>query len=171
MQRKNGNEKAFPALSLRPATSADEPFLMKLFATTRADELALMNWDENQKQVFIAMQFKAQSQQYVMNYPHAEHRIILWNDDPVGRLLLERGDLELTLVDIALLPAHRGTGIGTDLIRDIVKEAAAAGKPIRLHVFSSSAAKRLYERLGFSRVGGDEAYLEMRWVPPVSGTC
>jgi len=171
MQKQNEDEEGFRALSLRPATSADEPFLMILFATTRADELALMNWDENQKQVFIAMQFKAQSQQYVMNYPHAEHRIILWNDDPVGRLLLDRGDLELTLVDIALLPAHRGAGIGTGLIQDIVKEAAAAGKPIRLHVFSSSAAKRLYERLGFSQIGADAAYLEMLWVPPVSRTC
>ena len=168
MARPIGDEETFRALSVRPATSADEPFLLKLFATTRANELSLMNWDENQKQVFIAMQFKAQSQQYVMNYPHAEHRIILWNDEPVGRLLLDRGEQELTLVDIALLPAHRNKGIGTVLIQGIVKEAVAAAKPIRLHVFCSSAAKRLYERMGFSQVGEDAAYLEMIWVPPVS---
>jgi hypothetical protein len=36
---------------------------------------------------------------------------------------------------------------------------------------TSSAAKRLYERLGFSRIGGDAAYLEMMWVPPVSRSC
>lgn len=171
MQIEKGDDGVNRALSLRPATLADEPFLMRLFATTRADELALMNWDENQKQVFIAMQFKAQSQQYVMNYPKAEHRIILWDDDPVGRLLLDRGDHELTLVDIALLPAHRGTGIGTRMLQHIVKEATAAGKPIRLHVFYASPAKRLYERLGFFRVGGDEPYLQMMWVPPVSGSC
>ncbi len=169
MQRQNGNEEAFRALSLRPATSADGPFLLNLFATTRADELSLMNWD--QKQTFIAMQFEAQSQHHVMNYPHAENRIILWNDEPVGRLLLDRGELELTLVDIALLPAHRNTGIGTGLIQDIVKEAVAAAKPIRLHVFSASAAKRLYERMGFSQIGEDAAYLEMLWVPPVSQSC
>jgi ribosomal protein S18 acetylase RimI-like enzyme len=168
MQRQNGDEEAFRALGLRPATSADEPFLLKLFATTRSDELALMNWDENQKGAFIAMQFKAQNQHYAMNYPQAQNNIILWNDDPVGRLLLDRGEREFTLVDVALLPTHRGNGIGTSLIQDIVKEAAAARKPIRLHVLSSNAAKRLYERLGFSRIGGDAAaYLEMIWVPPV----
>jgi ribosomal protein S18 acetylase RimI-like enzyme len=168
MQRQNGDEEAFRALSLRPASAADEPFLLKLFAATRSDELALTNWDENQKQAFIAMQFKAQSRHYDMNYPDAQNSIILWNDDPVGRLLLDRGELQLTLVDIALLPAHRNSGIGTGLIQDIVKEARAAAKPIRLHVFCSSAAKRLYERLGFSQIGEDGAYLEMMWVPPVS---
>ena len=168
MPRQIGDEEIFRALSLRPATTADEAFLLKLFASTRADELSLMNWDENQKQVFITMQFKAQGQQYVMNYPHAEHRIVLWNGEPVGRLLLDRGELGLTLVDIALLQTHRNKGIGTVLIQEIVKEALAAAKPIRLHVFCSSAAKRLYERLGFSQIGEDAAYLEMMWVPPVS---
>lgn len=172
MQKQNEDEVGFRALSLRPATPEDGPFLLKLYATTRADELALTNWDETQKQAFINMQFKAQSQQYVMSYRDAEHRIILWNDEPVGRLVLDRGERKLTLIDIALLPAHRNTGIGTGLIEDIQKEAVAAAKPIRLHVFSSSAAKRLYERLGFSLVGDEaEAYLEMIWVPPVSRSC
>lgn len=167
MQRQVGAE-AFSALSVRPATPADEPFLLKLFATTRADELSLMNGDENQKQAFVAMQFRAQSGQYAMNYPKAAHSIILWNDEPIGRLLLNRGELELTLVDIALLPAYRGTGIGSRLIQDILKEAISAAKPVRLHVFYLSAAKRLYERLGFSRIGEDAPYLEMMWVPPAS---
>jgi len=171
MQKHDGDREALRALRLRPATSEDEPFLLNLFATTRSDELAFMNLDENQKQAFVAMQFKAQSGQYAMGYPHAQNSIILWNDDPIGRLLLDRGELEFTLVDVALLPAHRGTGIGTCIIQDILKEAAAARKPVRLHVLTSSVAKRLYERLGFSRVGGDAVYFEMRWVPPVSRSC
>lgn len=169
--KKDGDEDAFSALGLRPATSEDELFLRNLFASTRSDELALLNWNQNQAEAFIAMQFNAQSRQYVMSYPDAQQSIILWNDEPVGRLLLDRGELELTLVDIALLPAHRNRGIGTGLIRDIQKEAVAAAKPIRLHVFSSSVARRLYERLGFSRIGGDAAYSEMMWVPPVSQSC
>ena len=171
MQKQNGDEEAFRALGLRPATSEDEPFLRNLFATTRADELALLNWDENQKESFIAMQFNAQSRQYVMSYAHAQNSIILLNGVPIGRLILDRGEREFTLVDVALLPPHRGAGIGTGLIQDLLKEAAAAGKPIRLHVLTSSAAKRLYERLGFSRIGGDAAYLEMMWVPPVLRSC
>ena len=168
MARDNGNEEACRSVMLRLATGDDRAFLLSLFASTRSDELALMSLDENQKQSFIAMQFDAQSRQYRAAFPDAESSIILRDEVPIGRLLLDRGKLEFTLVDIALLPAHRGTGVGTALIQDIAKDAAADGKSIRLHVIASSAAKRLYERLGFSRVGGDDAYLEMLWAPPVS---
>jgi ribosomal protein S18 acetylase RimI-like enzyme len=165
MQKHDGDEEAFRALGLRPATSADEPFLLNLFATTRSDELALMNWDENQKEAFIAMQFKAQSRQYDLSYPQAHNSIILWNDAPIGRLLLDRGEREFTLVDVALLPSHRGAGIGTHLIEDLLLEAAAAGKPVKLNVWHSNPAKKLYQRMGFSAANEDGVYCEMRWNP------
>jgi ribosomal protein S18 acetylase RimI-like enzyme len=47
-------------------------------------------------------------------------------------------------------------------------EATAAGKPIQLHVLASSPAVRLYERLGFVRIGEEAAYLEMKWLPATS---
>lgn len=165
MEKHDGDNDAFRALRLRPATSADESFLLSLFASTRAEELALIDQDENQKKAFIAMQFNAQSQQYVMSYPLAEHSIIMWNEAPIGRLLIDRGDREFTLVDIALLPAHRGAGIGGRLLKDLLVVAAAAGKPVKLSVWYSNPAKRLYERLGFSPVNDAGVYCEMRWMP------
>ncbi len=171
MENDNGNEELFGSVKLRLATPDDKPFLLSLFASTRSDELALMNVDEKQKQMFLAMQFEAQSRQYASAYPEAESSIILSNADLIGRLLLDRGELEFTLVDVALLPAYRGFGIGTAILQGIAKDAATSGKPVRLHVLASSAAKRLYERLGFSAVGADDAYLEMIWAPPVSQSC
>jgi len=156
------------AVRLRPATVEDEPFLRHLFATTREAELGLMPWDEDQKKKFIAMQFKAQSQQYAMTYPQADNSIILFTEETVGRMMVARNEAAISLVDIALLPEYRNAGIGTALIQDLLKGAAIVGKPVRLSVFASSAAIRLYERLGFSRVGPDAAYLEMMWNPPVS---
>jgi len=152
---------------LRPATLEDEPFLRQLFASTRADELSLMPWDESQKERFIAMQFKAQSQQYAMTYPDADNNVILFNQTPVGRMMVARTEAAISLVDIALLPTYRNAGIGSSLIQDLLKKAATVGKAVRLSVFASSDAIRLYERLGFSRVGGDAVYLEMKWVPSV----
>jgi len=156
------------AVRLRPATAEDEPFLRHLFASTREAELGLMPWDEDQKKKFIEMQFKAQSRQYAMAYPHADNSVILFTDATVGRMMVARNEAGISLVDIALLPEYRNAGIGTGLIQDLLKEAAIVGKPVRLSVFASSAAIRLYERLGFSRVGVGTAYLEMIWVPPVS---
>jgi ribosomal protein S18 acetylase RimI-like enzyme len=165
MQRLDGDEDAFRALGLRPATSADESFLRNLFASTRADELAVMNWDESQKEAFVAMQFNAQSRQYVMSYPDAKNTIIMWNGAPIGRLVIDRSEHEFILVDIALLPAHRNAGIGTHLIEDLLLEAATAGKPVKLNVWHSNPAKKLYQRMGFSAAQDDGVYCEMQWKP------
>lgn len=113
-----------PKLSatLRPATPDDGDFLLRLFSSARP-EFGNLNLDDSQKDLLIKMQFNAQTRQYAMNYPDARNSIIVCNDEPIGRLLLDRGESEFTLVDVALLPNYRGTGIGTGLIQDIVKEA------------------------------------------------
>jgi GNAT superfamily N-acetyltransferase len=149
-------------LSLREATPADEPFLLEVYASTRLEELEPFGWDDNQKQAFIKMQFMARER----TYPRADSRIILLSGRPVGRMLVDRGEATILLRDIALLTEYRSAGIGTRLIEDLKTEAVASGKPIELHVVATSAAVRLYERLGFCRNEGEEgAYLSMRWVP------
>lgn len=165
MRNHDGDQKTSRPFELRPANQEDEEFLLSLFISTRSDEFRLMNLESKQKATLIAMQFKAQSGRFSVSYPQAQNSIILWNADPVGRILIDRGETEFSLVDIALLPAHRNRGIGTALLQELIAEAATAGKPIRLQVVSSNSAKRLYQRLGFCQVGGDAAYVEMRWVP------
>ena len=66
-----------------------------------------------------------------------------------------------------MLFRSRNAGIGSRLIQDLMKEASATGKPIELHVVSTSPAVRLYERLGFCSTSAEPeaAYLEMKWVP------
>lgn len=149
---------------LRPVTANDEEFLRQLYASTRAQELSILDLDDNQKQAFIDMQFNAQSQQYRMSYPVAANCIVVRDDHPVGRMIVDRGD-EITLVDIALLPEHRGQGIGSELIRELLDEAGGTGKPVRLHVLRNNPAARLYERLGFSINNDDGVYFEMKWTP------
>ena len=148
-------------LVLREATPADEPFLLEVYASTRLEELEPFGWDDNQKQAFIKMQFMAREK----TYPRADSRIILLNGQPVGRMLVDRGEATILLRDIAILTEYRNVGIGSQLIKDLMKEATVAAKPITLHVVSTSPAVRLYERLGFRRIDNGAAYLEMKWVP------
>jgi len=117
-----------------------------------------------EKHAFIKMQFLARER----CYPRVDNRIILFEGRPVGRLQVDRGDAAILLRDIEILTEFRNAGIGSRLIKDLMQEATAAGKPIGLHVLASSPAARLYERLGFVRSGGDAAYLEMKWVPATS---
>lgn len=164
-------QEAVRDLELRLASPEDGPFLQQLFATTRANELAFMSGGELQKKAFLALQFETQNRQFRLSYPQAENRVILWHGEPIGRLLVNEDDRELTLVDVSLLTDYRNRGLGTRLIRNLLSDAAAAGKPVRLHVLSISAALRLYERLGFSRIGADAAYLEMISAPTLPPAC
>jgi ribosomal protein S18 acetylase RimI-like enzyme len=72
---------------------------------------------------------------------------------------------EIRLVDIAIARRHRGLGIGTARVRDLLREADVAGKPVRLTVGITNPAVRLYERLGFRRVGGDQVRHLMERAP------
>ena len=152
-------------LSLRDTTPEDQDFLLEVYASTRLDELAVTGWDDKQKLTFIKMQFLVRER----SYPEVDSKIILLDRRPVGRMLVDRGDAEILLRDIALLTEYRNAGIGSRLLQDLLKEAAAAGKPIKLHVLSTSPAVRFYERLGFTTTSTEPtAYLEMKWVPATS---
>lgn len=151
-------------LLLREATPEDEPFLLEVYASTRIEELAGLGWSDDQMRAFIKMQFLARER----SYPRVDDRIILLDGRPIGRMMVDRGGAAILLRDIALLSEYRNAGIGSRLIQDLMKEAAAAEKPIQLHVVATSPAVRLYERLGFRSSGDDGAYLEMKWVPATS---
>jgi ribosomal protein S18 acetylase RimI-like enzyme len=135
---------------LRAAGPGDREFLYRVYASTRTEELAVVPWDEAEKDTFLRAQFDAQDRWYRENYPHATYEVIEVDGEPAGRLYLHRGEREIRIVDIALLPAHRGNGVGSSLLRDLLAEADAAGRRVTIHVERFNPALRLYERLGFT---------------------
>lgn len=104
-------------LTLRPVRPDDEALLFLTYASTRAEELQLVDWSAEQKQAFLWMQFEAQRQSYAAQFPAAEYDVIFRNGTAAGRLTVDRAGEQLLIIDIALLPEHRGTGIATALIR------------------------------------------------------
>jgi ribosomal protein S18 acetylase RimI-like enzyme len=150
-------------ISLRPITPADEPFLARLYASTREQELAQTNWSDEQKAMFCRMQFNAQTTDYQRNYPDASFQIIERGGVAAGRLLVLRTDEKIHVIDIALLPEHRGAGIGTKFLRELQAEAKAAGKPLSIHVEQFNPARRLYDRLGFQQIEEKGVYLLLEW--------
>jgi GNAT superfamily N-acetyltransferase len=138
-------------VSLRPITPGDESFLASLYASTRTEELAQTNWSEEQKAMFCRMQFNAQTVDYRANYPDASFQIIERDGVAAGRLLVLRSDEKIHVIDIALLPEHRGAGIGTKFLRELQDEAKAAGKPLSIHVERFNPARRRVEQFKNSK--------------------
>ncbi|HEX8692644.1 MAG TPA: GNAT family N-acetyltransferase [Longimicrobium sp.] len=149
------------ALSLRPIRDQDMDFLLRLYGTIRADELERVPWTPEQKEAFVRQQFTAQHAWWTEHYPDASFDLVLLDGEPIGRLYVDRWEREIRIVDIALLPEHRGAGIGTRLLRRVFAEGDAAGKPVSIHVEVFNPARRLYERLGFEYRGETGVYLLM----------
>jgi ribosomal protein S18 acetylase RimI-like enzyme len=151
---------------LRPVEPGDREFLYRVYASTRTEELAVVPWDEAEKEAFLRAQFDAQDRWYRENYPHATYEVIEVDGEPAGRLYLHGGASEVRIVDIALLPAYRGNGVGSSLLRHLLAEADAACKRVTIHVERLNPALRLYERLGFSVAEDKGVYLFLER-PPV----
>jgi len=148
-------------IELQPFSPEHQDFLFRLYASTRQAEIAPFGWDRAQQDAFLRMQFSAQQRWYEMAYEGADHRIIMMDGEPAGRILVHRGSRAHTLVDIALLPEYRNRGIGGQLLRQLIADAGQTGIPVRLQVLKSNPAHHLYERLGFVMTGEDGMYFQM----------
>lgn len=146
------------SISLRPVEPSDEAFLLEVYASTRQEELKAFGWPEAVLWSFLRMQFEARRRSYVVQWPTAESSVVLVGQTPAGTILVWRGEGEVRVVDIALLPAYRGQGFGARLLMQL---AGTATGPLRLSVARGNRAQSLYERLGFRVVREDPMYLEM----------
>ena len=154
-----------PELSFRPIEDADEEFLFRLYASTRAEELSVVPWSEEEKTRFLQMQFAAQHKHYQEHFSDAQFSIVLMGGEAVGRLYVHSRSEEIRVVDIAFLPQHRGQGLGARLMGDVLREGQQANKPVRIHVEKNNPALRLYHRLGFKEIGDTGVYFLMEWCP------
>ena len=98
--------------TFRPVGPDDDTFLLELYASTRANEMAMVPWTDEQREAFVRMQFAGQQQHYQETYPSATHEIILSNNQPVGRLYVARLEEEIRIVDITVVPVERNRGVG-----------------------------------------------------------
>lgn len=146
---------------LRMVTAGDEAWQLAIYASTRADELALAGWPAAQCEAFVRQQHHAQQQHYTRHYPQSVCHLILvpggeGAEAVAGRLWLDARAGRLHILDIALLPAWRGQGLGTRCLQDLAREAEAMGRGLGIQVEIHNPARRLYERLGFVTDGAPQ---------------
>ena len=154
------------SITFRPQREEDVPFLFVLYASTRAEEMRIVPWTDEQKQQFLEMQFRAQTIYYAEEYDGGEFLVIEQDGRPIGRLYIDRTPEDFRVVDIALMPETRGKGLGTILLKEIMDEAASKGAIVSIHVEHFNPALRLYQRLGFEHVDTNGVYHLMTWKAP-----
>jgi ribosomal protein S18 acetylase RimI-like enzyme len=149
-------------VTVRPVSlPADAELLISVYAGTRQPELSMLGWSEAQTEAFIRMQFDAQTRHYGSVYPRAGASVIEVDGQAAGRLIVDRSEAEIRIVDLALLPEFRRAGVGSAVVQRILVEADASGLPIRCHVEQSNDARRFWEHFGLVATGLDGAHIAM----------
>lgn len=144
-------------VTTRPATNSDLPFLEDVFLRAMRVHITATrgSWDEAKER----QQFHQQLQ--------LEHTCVIEHGGvSVGFFMtLERGQY-VELHTLCIAPEHQGRSMGTTVIRQILSDAQNHRCEVRLSVLKpNTAARLLYERLGFMVTGETAYHYQMRLVP------
>src|SRR5262245_51287057 len=107
-------------VELRPVSESDNEFLLSVYASTREDELAQVEWADGQKEIFLRWQFDMQRREYNTRFPDADYRVIVIDQQPAGRIWIGSDNEQIRVLDIALLPQFQNRGVGTALLQRLM---------------------------------------------------
>jgi RimJ/RimL family protein N-acetyltransferase len=165
----NGQTKHITAqVTFKPVSEDDMGFLSDLYRSTRWQEVLQAPWSDQQRKDFLQQQFLAQHEHYLKHYPKAEKLVIKLNDEAIGRIYLDRDDVSICLIDVSLLSNHRGNGLGTQLLKELIDEAQLTKKKIVIHVENFNPAYQWYVRHGFKQMEDKGVYQYLEWHPKPS---
>lgn len=151
---------------LRPVESGDRAFLFELFRAVRAARFEFQPGGHPQMEAAIRLQFEASENALTVGHPQAEHSIIVAAGAPAGRLMVDRTSGGWDLLDISLLPVRQRQGIGSFVVERLLREAQAAGVPVRCTVQQNNpAGYRFFRALGFHLAAQDSAYAHLEFPP------
>jgi ribosomal protein S18 acetylase RimI-like enzyme len=157
------------AVTTRPVRlPEDTDLLLAIYASTRQFEIAGSGWTDEEARAFVAFQFEAQSRYYAAYFAGSEHSVVLVEGVPAGRLVVERSENSVHVVDISLLPSFRRAGVGRDLVHNLIEEADGREVPVTCQVAAGNESRLFWERLGFVARGGGDAYIPMERPCPSS---
>lgn len=89
-------------------------------------------------------------------------RIVVENGIDVGWVQTSLVDGALFVHQLFVEEGFRGRGIGTEVMKELIEEAANSGLAMTLGVVKTNPARRLYERLGFRTTHEDDRKFYMR---------
>jgi len=148
-------------ISLRPARAEDIDFCEALYFSGMDRIIRELNLD-----------MAAQVVSFHKQWELSQVRIIVFDGADIGWLQTATQEDSLFLTQLFVDASFQRRGIGTEVIHRVIDEAARAHLAVTLDVVKINPALRLYERLGFRIIGGEERKFYMRRdldaEPPIS---
>ncbi|MDH1307520.1 GNAT family N-acetyltransferase [Pseudomonas fulva] len=99
-----------------------------------------------------------------------EQWLVTNTDAVLGFCSLSQDSQALFIRELHLLPAHQGRGVGSWVLETLAHWAAQRRLALlRLMVFRTNPARRLYQRRGFVEMGEDDCFVRMQRTIDCSG--
>jgi ribosomal protein S18 acetylase RimI-like enzyme len=139
-------------IHLQQARAEHYDFALHLYLLTmRPYVQELTVWDEQKQRATFAAQWKRE-----------EVRIMSVDGKDVGWLQVAELPAEIRLQKFFVSPEYQRSGIGSEILSNLLATWRSTGKKIVLRVLKNNPARRLYERLGFSVVAEEDVTFRMR---------
>jgi GNAT superfamily N-acetyltransferase len=140
-------------LEIRETSIADFPFIYNLHRQTMYSYVEqTWGWQEE-------VQYNGMRE----DFDNSLFEIVCVDRQDIGVIsVIDRGD-ELFLNYLAILPIYQKQGLGTQLLSQVLTQAAERGIPVKLNVMRVNPVKALYDRLGFKVVSSDGDRYFMQW--------
>jgi GNAT superfamily N-acetyltransferase len=154
--------------STRLATKEDDPFLYEMFISSRERELGPLPLET--RSLIAQQQYRLHQTGVEAEFPDARRMIVLapsagGEDEPAGMIVIAERTGELWVVDMALRPDCRNSGLGAALLASLMEDCRQSGRTMRGSVTPYNPARRLYARLGIREIGGTGGYIALEWRP------
>jgi len=156
-------------LTLRRAREDDQEFFRRLFCTVHLEKLELVAVTMEERAKLVELMFQGFTRTYQALASAADDRIVLLDGQSIGRMILLQSREEIRIADIAILPEYRQRGIGSALVGQLQAESVMSNRPVRLQVAHFDRALRLYQRLGFYKIGASGPCLHLEWSRRLAG--
>jgi ribosomal protein S18 acetylase RimI-like enzyme len=140
----------------------DEPFIRRLMIETLAGQLNACSWPDEIRESLLDAQYRIRRDGFRASAENRPGTIVLIDGEPVAWYIAAEFDHEIRLVNLVVAQEHRGRGLGSAILRQLLIDSDRSGKTLRLSVaINNQRAGELYARFGFRRTGDDGVHYFM----------
>lgn len=132
-------------LQYRKASESDLDFLLDLRMKTMNEHYANSSLPTDRESTL----------QRVL-YQFEKANIILFNNEPIGLLKIDRSKDKIEVLQLQVEPSQQGKGLGKMILKEIIEEALSSHKSVVLSVLKTNKAQNLYSSLGFVIIDENE---------------
>lgn len=133
----------------------DYEFVFNIIKITMKDYIEeIRGWDEGLEHLFFKEEMSEED-----NY------VIKVDNERIAYLSLDKTADNIEIENLLILPKYQNKGIGTRIIKDLIRECKLKEKNLSLKAFKiNEKANKFYTALGFNLVGEDKDYYKYEFL-------